>query len=99
MSSVTSQTADKAISAVTCPAPSLLRPSSGSELFAFTSLSGILGASHQAQTMNSFSYYEQLIGKRSVSTSGRSVSGCGRWPDVGTYESVHLGNKWTLGSG
>src|SRR5438552_16732226 len=37
--------------------------------------------------------------KRSVSTSGRSVGGCGRWPDVGTYESVHLGNKWTRWDG
>src|SRR5216684_1802325 len=39
------------------------------------------------------------IGKRPVSTSGRSVGGCGRWPEVDTYESVHLGNKWTLRSG
>jgi hypothetical protein len=42
---------------------------------------------------------EKILGKRSVSTSGRSVGGCGRWPDVGTYESVHLGNKWTLWNG
>jgi transposase len=24
------------------------------------------------------------------------VGGCGRWPEADTYESVHLGNKWTL---
>ncbi len=39
-----------------------------------------------------------LFGKRSVSTSGRSVGRCGRWPEVDTYGSVHLGNTWTLGS-
>jgi hypothetical protein len=31
--------------------------------------------------------------KRSVITSGRSVGGCGRWPEVDTYGSVHLGNN------
>jgi hypothetical protein len=36
--------------------------------------------------------------KRSVCTSRRSVGGCGRWPEVDTYESVHLGDKWTLWS-
>jgi hypothetical protein len=41
----------------------------------------------------------KLKGKRPVSTSGRSAGGCGRWPEVDTYESVHLGNKWTLRSG
>jgi hypothetical protein len=38
-------------------------------------------------------------GKRSASTSGRRVGRCGRWPEVDTYGSVHLGNKWTLRSG
>ena len=37
-----------------------------------------------------------IVNLRSVSTSGRSVGGCGRWPEVDTYGSVHLGNKWTL---
>jgi len=34
-------------------------------------------------------------GKRSVSTSGRSVRWYGRWPEADTYEGVHLGNRWT----
>ena len=38
------------------------------------------------------------LGKRSVSTSGRSVGWCGRWPFVDTFVSVHLGNKWTFRS-
>jgi hypothetical protein len=41
----------------------------------------------------------RLQRKRSVSTSGRSVGGCGRWPIVDTYVSLHLGNKWTLRNG
>src|SRR6267143_1783227 len=31
-------------------------------------------------------------------TNRVGVGGCGRWPEVDTYESVHLGNKWTLWS-
>jgi len=43
-------------------------------------------------------FLDLLLRKRSVSTSGRMVGGCGRWPEVDTYESAHLGNKWTLRS-
>jgi len=36
------------------------------------------------------------VRKRSVSASRLSVGGCERWPEVDTYESVHLGNKWEV---